>query len=351
MSDAALARELGVSEEALALTLDAEVLDLHIDTFIPPRLWGYDPLARHGRGLLRGRFFGHLDLPRMQEAGLTGAMWSITTNPFRPAGSRWRTFLRNLDRLRDLVARSDGAIRIARSHAEYLEARRQGAHACLPAIQGGNALEAAPDGPASIPDRLITRVTLVHLTNSVYGVTSSPLALWRKGGGLTGAGRDMVRRLNAERIFVDLAHVNPRTFWDAVEVHDREQPLIATHTGVDGVRPHWRNLDDDQIRAIADTGGTIGVVFAEQFLARPGGPGDADMIIEHVEHVIDVAGEDAVSLGSDYDGAIVPPRDLRDGRAYPRLVQRMLERGWSEARIRKVLAGNALGALEALRPR
>jgi len=327
-----------------------EIVDLHIDTFIPPRLWGYDPLKRHHMGVFRGRFFGHLDIPRMQEGGLSGAMWSITTNPFRSATSRWKTFLRNLEGLKALSARSDGEMAIARSYTEYKEARAKGSHVCFPAIQGGNALEDAPMGALSIPDDLITRITLVHLTNSCYGVTSSPLARKRKGEGLTDAGRELVSQLNETKVFVDLAHINPAGFWDAHEVHDKSQPLIATHTGVAGVTPHWRNLDDRQIEAIAATGGTIGIIFADQFLSRPNGPKDGEMVLEHLAHIIDVAGEDHASIGSDYDGAITPPLGLRDGRGYPRLVQKMLDRDWSEERIRKLLGGNALRALRLLRP-
>ncbi len=337
-------------ETARELVADAEIVDLHIDTLIPPRLWGYDPLERHTKGVLGGRLFGHLDLPRLEEAGVSGAMWSITTNPFRTAASRWRRFQDNLQRLQELVRRSEGRMAIARTHSEYVAARRTGAHVVLPAIQGGNALEAAPEGVASIPDDLITRITLVHLTSSTFGETSSPLKM-RRGGGLTEAGRAFVDAMDERRIFVDLAHLNAPTFWDAVEAHDSSLPLIATHTGVAGVRPHWRNLDDDQIRAIAESGGTVGIIASTQFLARKGGPRDADMVLEHLEHVLDVGGEGAASLGTDFDGAIVPPPDLRDGAtAYVRLVERMIARGWTEQRIRAVLAGNALRALEALRP-
>jgi len=345
------AEGLGVSEEALALTRDAEVVDLHIDTFIPPRLWGYDPLRAHpGHGPLGGRFFGHLDLPKLEAAGVTGAMWSITTNVFRPARSRWRTFLRNLEALTALVARSEGRIQLATTHAEYMAARATGAHVCLPAIQGGNALEAAPELAASIPGDAITRITLVHLTNSGFGVTSSPVALWRRGRGLTPRGRDLVASMNERRILVDLAHINPAGFWDAVDVHDGSSPLVVTHTGVDGVCPHWRNLDGDQLRAIAETGGTVGVMFHTGFLRRPGGPPGIAMIMEHVAHIVDTVGEDHASIGTDYDGAITPPTGCRDGLAYPRLTDAMLARGWREERIRKVLGGNALRVLKAARP-
>jgi membrane dipeptidase len=340
----------GVSDEAWALTKASDLIDLHIDTLIPKRLWGRDPLASHGWSPLAGRFFGHLDLPRLEAGSVSGAMWSITTNPFRTAKSRWRTFLRNLEVYSEMAERSEGRIRVVTCHSEYVAARAAGAHACLPAIQGGNALEAAPDLAGSIPGDLITRITLVHLTNSGFGATSSPGALFRAGEGLTSRGKDLVASLNAHRILVDLAHINPRGFWDAVEVHDGSAPLIVTHTGVDGVCPHWRNLDDKQLAAIADSGGTIGVMFHQGFLKRRGGPRGIDMVLEHLTHIVDTVGEDHASIGTDYDGAITPPSGCRDGLAYPRLTDAMLRLGWSSTRIQKVLGLNALRVLREIRP-
>lgn len=348
--DEDVARTLGVSLEAVKLVRSSELIDLHCDTFIPFRLWGYDWYERHAPGPLRGHGFGHLDLPRAVEGGLTGAMWSITTNPVRTASGRWRTFQRNLERLRGIFASSQGFMRHVRTPAQWRAARAEGAMACLIAIQGGNALDGAPEGIASVADDSVSRVTLVHLTNSPLGVSSSPAAALRGYKGLTDKGRECVRRLNDRRVFVDLAHIHPKGFWDAVEVHDRAQPLIVTHTGVTGVKPHWRNIDDAQIKAVADTGGTVGIIFEPLFLRPSGGPADGRMVVDHMQHIIDVAGEDFPSIGSDYDGAITPPDELRSGNSYPRLVQHMLDRGWSDTRIRKVLGGNFLRAFELLRP-
>src|SRR5262245_29867185 len=233
------AASLGCSLDAVRLARACEVVDLHVDTFVPARLWGYDPLARHRGGPL-GRFlFGHLDVPRLLDGGLTGAMWSITTNPFRPAASRWGTFQKNLKALRAFIERSQGRVREVRTLAAYRAARAAGAHACLLAIQGLNALEGAPAGVLSLPDEGVVCATLVHLTNAVYGATSSPLGALRYEKGLTARGHEAVAQLNARRIFIDLAHVHERTFWDVVVAHDRAQPLLVTHTGVTGVRPHW----------------------------------------------------------------------------------------------------------------
>lgn len=344
-----LAARLRCSVEAVELTRACDVIDLHLDTFIWCRTVGYDVFARHAGGPFGRRFGGHVDLPRLRDGGLTGAMWSITTNPFRSARRRWAVFLENLAALRALFARSGGALVEVRTAADYAAARARGAHAAWIAIQGLHAVEAAPAGVASIPDDCVVRATVVHLTNAVYGGTSSPLGL-RRDRRLTAAGRDAVRAMNARRILVDLAHIHEDAFWDAVAVHDRTQPLVATHTGVAGVRPHWRNLTDAQVKAIADTGGVVGVIYAQAFLQRRGGPTDAAMLVEHLEHVVRVAGEDVPAVGSDYDGMIVPPPDVPGADAYPTLVQHMLDRRWPETRIRKVLGGNFLRALAMVRP-
>jgi len=345
-----VARRLGVSEHAVQLCRDSDLIDLHVDTFIPPRLWGYDPLVRHRGGPLGRHFFGHLDLYRMADGGVTGAMWSITTNPFRSARGRWTTFGKNLRGFQALVARSKGHLQFVTNGREYDEARARGAQAVMLSIQGGNALDGAPQGIFSTPTGLITRVTVVHLTNSSLGATNAPFQYLRRDKGLSRSGRELVESLDEARVFVDLAHIHERGFWDAAEVHDPSLPLIATHAGVDGVRPHWRNLSDKQIKAIADSGGVVGIIFSTAFLSRSGGPRDGRMIVEHMEHVLNVGGEGVAAVGSDYDGAISPPFDMGGGETYPRLVQHMLDAGWSEDRIRGVLGLNYLASFRALRP-
>jgi membrane dipeptidase len=339
------------TDDAAALVHACDVIDLHLDTFIWPRVVGYDPLARHAGGPFGRRYGGHADVPRLRDGGVTGAMWAITTNPFRSAENRWQVFLKNLRALRALVARSQGALVETRTLRDYRVARERGAHAVFVSVQGLNAIESALGGIGAIPGGGIVRATLVHLTNSCYGTTSAPFSRFRDDKGLTAAGRDVIAQMNAKRVFVDLAHIHERSFWDAVAVHDRTQPLLATHTGVAGVKPHWRNLTDEQVKAIADTGGVVGIIFASEFLRRKGGPRDGAMIVEHLEHVMRVAGEDVPAIGTDFDGMITPPPDVASAdTAFVGLVRLMLGRGWREERIRKILGGNFLRALEMLRP-
>lgn len=340
---ASWARNLEISREAVDLYLASDVIDLHIETYIWQRIFGYDMRKRHGRGPFGARLFGQIDLARAREAHITGGTWSISTNPLRSAEDRARTFVKNLHRLRAILESVPDDVAVCRNLAEYKAARQAGKHGAFLGIQGGNALD--KDGAALdlIEDELIIRVTVLHLYNSALGATSAPSPGARAG--LTPAGLAYVQRLNEKKILVDLAHIDRKGFFDAVGVHDKSQPLIVTHTGVTAVCPSWRNLDDDQIKAVADTGGTIGIIYQMAFI----GGSSAKGIVDHMAHVIDVVGDDFVSLGSDWDGMILPPRDMPTCLELPRIVQLMLDRGWSGERIQKILGGNFLRVLGHLR--
>ena len=116
------------------------------------------------------------------------------------------------------------------------------------------------------------------------------------------------------------------------------------------MRPSFRNLDDEQIKAIAERNGTIGIIYEKNFLGDSKATQNMEQIVKHIEYVIQLSGEDHVSLGSDYDGLIALPDDFEDIRSQPRLVEFMLRRGWSEKRIRKILALNFLRVIETIRP-
>jgi membrane dipeptidase len=338
-----------LSREALELYQHSDVIDLHVDTFIWTRIFGYDLLRRHGRGIFNARFYGQADVPRLREAGVSGAIWSITTNPLRRASRRASLFRRNLERLTAIFAGAPGEVAVCRSAADYRAARAAGRHAAFVGVQGGNALD-DPGALDSFDARQLVKVTLVHLTSSALGVSSAPLAGKRDGGGLTERGRDFVRALNGKRVFVDLAHISRRGFFDAVAVHDRTQPLLVSHTGITGVHRHWRNVDDEQLRAVAATGGVVGVMYQSSFLGdRPLG-GRAERVVDHLQHIVDVVGEDHAALGSDWDGAIITPRDMATCLELPRLCELMLRRRWSPLRVQKILGGNFLRALGELRP-
>jgi membrane dipeptidase len=338
-----------VSEEACRLLLASDLVDLHLDTEVPVRLFGYDPLRRHRLLSRRGSpLFGHADFPRLISGGFSGVVWDIATNPLRRAGRRAEQTLRNIAAVIQRVERHPDRLRLVRTASEYREARSSGRLAVWLALQGGNAFAVRIEDLDRIPGDAVCRITLVHLTNSRLGATSSPLKL--RPGGLTRYGRDFLQALQARRILVDLAHIHPRGFWDAVETADPAWPLIASHTGVTGVRPHWRNLDDHQLRALGRSGGLAGVIFNCNFLAPGLWSATSEHVLAHLAHIVAVAGEEAAALGTDYDGLILPPTDLPDPTFLPRLVERMLRRRWSAERIAKILGGNWLRVLAQVRP-
>ncbi len=342
-------RSLGVSIDAVALYRSCEIFDWHIDTFIWRRTLGYRFDRWHRRALPGSPFLNQVDVPRLRAAGIGSAMWSVTTNPARLPGNRPDTFLRNLHRLVDELGALTDRVAVVRSLREYREAREGGLHAAWVGVQGGNAFEADLDVLRRIPGDVLSRVTLVHLTNSRLGATNSPAARLRRGNrGLTERGRQMVEVLNERRILVDLAHIHPDGLRDALAVHDRTLPAVVTHTGVNGVYRCWRNIDDHEIRAVADTGGVVGIIYQRSFLGS--GRVTSKEVVDHLEHVIRMGGEEAASLGSDWDGAIVPPHDMPTCLELPLLAEQMARRKWRPERIARVLGQNALRVLGAIRP-
>ena len=286
----AWANRLAISKEAVEIYAASDVIDLHLDTFIWTRIFGYDLGKKHGAGLFGRHFYSHCDFPRAMEAGLTGGVWLITTNPFLPAKVRRDLFFKNLRRFEGEFARYPDVFRIVRTAAQYRAARAAGLHGVFIGVQGGNCLDHDLTDFDLLDPQHVLRITLVHLSNSSLGTTSSPAARLGGNDGLTNKGREYIEVLNAKKIFVDLAHISRRGFFDAVAVHDKTQPLMVTHTGIAGVYEHWRNITDEQLRAVADTGGCVGVMFQSGFLAKRNAT--VDTVVDHLERIVNIAGED-----------------------------------------------------------
>ena len=346
---AAWATALGVSERACELLIRSPFIDLHVDLEVPVRTIGYDPTRRHGPWRRVVPFVGHTDYPRLREARLTGVVYDLATNIFRGEASRLRVAHDNVARcVRQIEAWPDD-LGVARSRADYDALVAAGRTAFFIALQGGNALSADPgalDGPIG---RDLHRITLVHLRSSVIGGSNTP---GQPDEGLTDRGRELVEACVRNRVIVDLAHAGKRTFWTALDAHPRDVPIIVSHAGLEAVRPLWRNIDDDQARAIGERGGVVGVIYNGHFLDQVASPLPCPRarILDHLEHLIRVAGEESAAIGTDYDGLITPPSDLTDITHHPLLVQDMLDRGWTEARIERVLGANYLRVVAAVRP-
>lgn len=277
---------------------------------------------------------GQVDFPRLEEANVRIQCFTVVTRGYPvvdgigalgalrrwPAPARrgpWARCLFQLDRMRELCDRSGDRVRLARTAAALEESLASGRISAVLGVEGGQALEGRPDRVAALRDRGVAFMSLTHLANNELGGSSLPLMGDRP---LTPLGSAVVEAMVAARLSVDLAHASHRTIRDLAE--HRGARLFCSHTGVAGAHASWRNLDDAELRLIADRGGVAGILYATIYL----GGREIDDVVRHLEHALDVAGEDAVALGSDFDGMVPMPRGVRDVRDVPRIVEALARR-------------------------
>ncbi|MDI1447074.1 dipeptidase [Polyangium sp. 6x1] len=326
------------SPEARALHDLYPAIDLHADSLMWSRWVGYDLHARHDPPLPRAALGGHVDVPRMKEGGMGAQFFGLVSLPIGQRHGLARVVDEQIDALEGQISRAPHRLAKVRTAAEIEAARARGQVGALLGIEGGHALEGSLDKLAHFARRGVRYLGLCHFSRNelcypAYGRGR------KDDAGLTAFGREVVAACEALGVVVDLAHINRAGFLEACEMAKR--PPIVSHTGVIGAFEHWRNVDDDQLRAIAGKGGVVGVIFCPQFL---GGDGLAP-VVKHMKHIIDVCGEDTPALGSDWDGFIVPTRDLCDAARLPLLTDALLEAGMRPETIGKILRGNAMRVL------
>lgn len=337
--------DLHGSADARALHTLFPAIDLHADPLMWSRWVGYDLKKRHAPW--KGTFarVRHTDLPRLREGGVGAQFFGLVSLPVVGEAGCFRVVNEQIDILEGLCTDRPMDLVQAASANDLAVARLQGAVAALMGIEGAHALEGKVDNLVHFAHRGVRYLGLAHFSRNsacfpAKGVGSG-------SGGLTGFGHTVVEACLANGVIVDLAHINKRGFLEACEAAKKAgHPVIVSHTGVVGAFAHWRNIDDDQLRAVADLGGVIGVIFAPMFL---GGP-SINAVIAHMRHIVDVVGEEHVALGSDYDGMVVPPEGLADVSMLPNLTDALLTDGWPIERIGKILRLNALRVLNDVPP-
>jgi membrane dipeptidase len=339
-------------QAVLELHRESLVLDLHIDTLLWHRLLGYDPTRRHAAWIPASAFAWHVDLPRAAEAGLDAAVLGVVVTPReeRPEqlwalkllarverGSGAPQMLETLDLLAELAARHSEALVFARSAAQLREAVAAGRFAALAGLEGCHGLEGRIENARLAWQRGLRMLGLVHFqaNEAAFPMTEPSF----DARGLTPFGFDLLAEAESLPLVVDLAHLNARGVEDALSA--ATHPCVVSHSACRAVHDDPRNLSDAQLRAVAERGGVVGLAVGRSFL----GPGGLDAFAAHAGHLRRVAGEDSIAIGSDWDGAIVPVPGLADVRGLPFLTWRLLEDGWSEAAVRKLLGGNALRVL------
>ncbi|OOY12930.1 peptidase [Thioclava marina] len=313
---------------------------------------------------------GQLDLPRMRAGGFAGGFFAVyIPSPVAHDDPDFDAIMRNppfslplpeaipfedaLPVAMKMVGHlmwmeREGNLKICRSVAEIRAAMAEGKIAAILHFEG-----AEPIGP----DLDALHVWHAMGLRSLGPVWSRPTAFGHgvpfaypsapdTGDGLTEAGKRLVAECNRLKIMIDLSHLNEKGFDDVAALSDA--PLVATHSNVHALCPSSRNLTDRQLAMIRESDGMVGLNYALGFL-REDGKGEPfegfDPMLRHLDYLIDKLGEGRVGLGSDFDGAAIPP-DLGDAAGLPRLIEAMRGHGYDAALIEKLAHGNWLAALE-----
>ena len=208
-------------------------------------------------------------------------------------------------------------------------------------IEGAAALAAEPSHVGAWVRRGVRLVGLAHTAdNSLAGSSTG-----KRRGGLTDAGKALARAALAEGALLDVSHLSDAAFDDvAALAKEQASPLVASHSDARAVSDHPRNLTDAQLRAIAESKGIVGLNLHAPYVAKDG-TADLAAVVAQLDHLVAIAGEDHVAIGSDFDGGIKPPSGLESPARFPALARALLARGWTAARVRKIFAENALRVL------
>ncbi len=301
------------------------------------------------------------DLTRAREGGLDVPFFSIWPEcDYYESGGADMARQRALDKfeaLQESVLRHPDQVEFAFSAADVTRITTEGKLAPLMALEGGHVIEDL-EQLHQFYDLGVRRLTLTQDCSHTWADSSrdDPVA-----HGLYEFGRQVVGEMNRLGMIVDVSHVSDETFWGVLEV--TEAPVIASHSNARALADHVRNMDDDMLRAVAETNGVVLVNFSGLYLdprktaewkvflgwhwfTHPRQPETPlALLIDHIDHIVQVASVDHVGLGSDFDGGVSFPQDLQDVSDYPNITVELMRRGYSDEDIRKILGGNALRVL------
>ncbi len=337
-------------------------------------LAGYDlgslPFDVHQPGL-------HTDLPRLRRGGVGAQFWSVYVPASLAGEAAVIATLEQIAFVRRLADRYAGALALTTTADQVDAAVAAGRIACLMGAEGGHQIGGSLGTLASLHALGVRYLTLTHNDNVPWAdsATDEPLL-----GGLNGFGRDVVAEMNRLGIVVDLSHVSADTMRDALSA--TRAPVMFSHSNARAVCDVVRNVPDDVLARLGDNGGVCMVTFVPAFVSPAAGawyeecqriavergldprnfndldpilderaltdpppPATIDQVIEHIEHVRDVAGVDAVGLGGDFDGTQFVTEGLADVAGYPALFGALEGRGWSREDLAKLAGRNALRVL------
>lgn len=371
-----------IHERAMRLHRSAIVLDTHED--LP------EELESRWKDIGVRNTFGHIDIPRWREGGVTAPFLSAYVNAdFAKSGGSAKKALESIDLIHRLVEAYPKDLVFTGSIAGVRQAKKDGKIAILIGIEGGHAIEDSLGALSSFYRLGVRYMTLTHTNTNSWADSSGNFfssdfdpKTYAVHGGLTDFGRQVVLEMNRLGMLVDVSHVSDKTMADVMAAS--KAPVFASHSSCRALSGIPRNVTDDQIRAIAAGGGIVMVNVSSMFLSQASVDGylaarkalqpridavrekykddpaardaeikklresisypDADWKVaaDHIERVLKLGGPLAAGLGTDYDGITDPPVGMEDVSRLPKLTEELLRRGHSEEVVRGVLGENFL---------
>jgi membrane dipeptidase len=365
-----------VTERARALHRACLVFDGHNDLPWTMRTKAGSSFETADIALSQPKF--HTDIARLRAGGVGAVFWSA----YVPAGSSKdraaaHQVLEQIDLIYRMVRRYPETFELAKSADDVVRIHKSGKIASLIGLEGGHAIENSLGLLRMFHSLGARYMTLTHSDTLEWAdaATDEP-----RHGGLTDFGEEVVLTMNELGMLVDISHVSADTMHDVLRVS--RSPVIASHSSAYAVAPHPRNVPDDVLALVRQNRGVVmvnyfsGFVVPESARARakmfdvrreltakfpdpkdvekayeawqnenPIQPGSIHDVIDHIDHIVKVAGADHVGLGSDFDGVPMLPAQLEDVSTFPTVTQALLDRGYSDADIHKVMGENTLRVL------
>jgi membrane dipeptidase len=317
----------------------AVVIDGHCDTLLR-FLMQESTLLRAPPGAVP-KNEGHIDVTRLKQGGVTAQNFACYVLPsFLPAQATHHT-LAMIDALCRRIDEHPDDLCLATCAEDIVRAKRENKVAGILSLEGAEGLQGSL---ATLRMMYRLGVRWIGLTWNHRNQAADGLYEARSGGGLTEFGVRLVQEMNRLGMLVDIAHLAPAGVRDVFEIC--EAPVIASHANAHALCPVARNLSDEQLTQLAASGGVVGVTYVPNFITDGDERATLDMLLDHVAHIVRIAGIDHVGLGSDFDGfGGPPPVGLEDVSCLPNVTAGLLERGYGEEDVLKILGGNWLRVL------
>ena len=295
------------------------------------------------------------DLPRMRQGGMSAQFFAayVAASYVKDNKSADRA-LQMIDTvLHDIVEKNSHDVLFTTSSSGIRKVHEQHKVAALIGIEGGHAIEDSLRLLRDFYDLGVRYMTLTHTNSNNWADSSGDSH--QPNNGLSPFGKEVVHEMNRLGMMVDIAHVSDKTFWDALETS--KAPIFSSHSSCRAIADVPRNMTDDMIKAMAKKGGVIQINFSCGFLRKGSGAAGSNSeapratladVVKHIDHAVEIAGVDAVGLGSDFDGITCAPEGLDSVDKWPNLTRALLEEGYTPEEIRKIYGENTLRMMAAV---